>query len=355
MEKAQKPQIITGVPQDPDSKLMVQKSTPLYALWRSDLSLADLKILDTYLARINSHDPTHRTVHLEKGQIEKLLGVKKINAQDLKARVRHLCTAVAVDDPTRTKAFRMISLFEEADCAQDEDGLWQIDLTCSAPARKYIFNVEHLGYLRYALRSVAHLKSRYSYILFLYLERNRHMHTTWEIGFEELKNLLCCEKEETYREFYRFNDRLLKRCHKELTEKTECQFTYQPVKRGRKVVGVRFSLRTAASQLEGQMSFDGMEAPPGAGPEKAGQYSSEALAYLAEACGYEFSEEQVQVLFDLILRLLPHDRQNGLERFHYLRQKYNLMLMYSTKDKISNRFNYLKTAIEKDLLKGGAF
>ena len=31
------------------------------------------------------------------------------------------------------------------------------------------------------------------------------------------------------------------------------------------------------------------------------------------------------------------------------------MLMYSTKDKISNRFNYLKTAIEKDLLKGGAF
>ena len=61
------------------------------------------------------------------------------------------------------------------------------------------------------------------------------------------------------------------------------------------------------------------------------------------------------MLFDLILRLLPHDRQNGLERFHYLRQKYNLMLMYSTKDKISNRFNYLKTAIEKDLLKGGAF
>lgn len=348
MDEVQESLVLTGLPPDPESKMMVQKSTPLYALWRSELSLADLKILDTYLARINSHDPTHRTVRLEKGQIEKLLGVKKINAQDLKARVRHLCTAVAVDDPGQSRAFRMISLFEEADCAQDEDGLWQVDLTCSAPARKYIFNVEHLGYLRYALHSVAHLRSRYSYILFLYLERNRRMHAVWEIGFNELKHLLCCEKEETYKEFYRFNDRLLKRCHKELTEKTECQFSYEPVRRGRKVAGVRFSLRTSGRRPRGaevQASF------PGA--ERAAPYRSETLAFLAEACGYEFSEEELQVLFDLILQLLPCDRQNGLERFHYLRQKYNLMLMYSAKDKILNRFGYLKTSIERDIAKAG--
>lgn len=348
MPTAKKRKTIKGVPSNPDSKLIVQKSAPLYALWRSELSLADFKILDTYLARINSHDPSHRTVHLEKGEIEKLLGVKKINAQDLKARVKHLCIAVAVDDPTKTKAFRVISLFEEAYCDQDEDGQWQVDLTCSVPAKKYIFNMEHLGYLRYALRSVAHLKSRYSYILFLYLEKNRHMHSTWEVGFDELKNILCCEEEETYKEFYRFNDRLLKRCYKELLEKTECRFTYEPVKKGRKVVAIRFSLDTIADQMEGQMTFADIDRTPAQDDDQTDQYGSEKLAFLAEACDFEFSDAEMRVLLDLILKAYPSDRQNGLEHFHYLRQKYNLLQMYSGKKKITNRFNYLKTIIEKD-------
>ena len=41
-------------------KLTVQKSRPLFALWRSDLTLSEFKILDTYLARINSRDSGKR-------------------------------------------------------------------------------------------------------------------------------------------------------------------------------------------------------------------------------------------------------------------------------------------------------
>jgi len=58
-------------------KLTVQKSLPLFSLWRSELSLAEFKILDTYLSRIDSHKPDRRTVVFEKGELEKILGVKK--------------------------------------------------------------------------------------------------------------------------------------------------------------------------------------------------------------------------------------------------------------------------------------
>ena len=44
-----------------DSQLTVQKSLPLFALWRSDLSLSEFKILDTYLSRIDSHKPERRS------------------------------------------------------------------------------------------------------------------------------------------------------------------------------------------------------------------------------------------------------------------------------------------------------
>ena len=40
-----------------EDKLTVQKSLPLFALWRSELTLAEFKILDTYLSRIDSHKP----------------------------------------------------------------------------------------------------------------------------------------------------------------------------------------------------------------------------------------------------------------------------------------------------------
>ena len=63
-------------------KLTVQKSRPLFALWRSDLTLSEFKILDTYLARINSRDSEKRAIILEKGEIEDALGGQKINNKD---------------------------------------------------------------------------------------------------------------------------------------------------------------------------------------------------------------------------------------------------------------------------------
>lgn len=348
--KSPKNSPIIGVPRNPDDKLIVQKSNPMYGLWRSELSLADFKILDTYLSRINSHDPDSRTVHFEKGEIERILGVKQLKAEDLKKRLAHLGTMVPVDDPTEEQKFRMISLFEEAICESDADGIWQVSLTCTNAARKYIFNMENLGYFRYKLRTVTRLRSRYSYILFLYLEKNRHMHSTWDIELEELKLLLKCEADQNYQQYKRFNEKILKRCHKELTENTECQFIYEPVKRGRTIKAIRFTLATVADQLDGQLSFtDIAMVQPTDEDEKASTYSTELLGFLASACEFEFDDVEMRVLLDLILQLYPHSNDGGLERFNYLRHKYNLLILYSGKKKISSRFGYLKALIEADI------
>lgn len=341
---------ITGVPRDPGEKLIVQKSNPMYGLWRSELSLVDFKILDTYLSRINSHDPDHRTVQFEKGEIEQILGVKQLKSEELKKRLAHLGTMVPVDDPTGKEKFLMVSLFEKAVCESDDNGVWQVSLTCTNAAREYIFNIENLGYFRYKLRTVTRLRSRYSYILFMYLEKNRHMHRAWVVELDELKLLLKCETDQNYQQYKRFNEKILKRCHKELTENTECQFTYEPVRRGRAVTAVRFTLETVADQLDGQLSFaDIASDQPAFEDEKARAYSTELLGFLASACEFEFEEAEMRVLLDLILRLYPYSSDGGLERFNYLRYKYNLLILYSGKKKISSRFGYLKSLIEADV------
>ena len=181
---------------------------------------------------------------LTKGEIEEALGVQKINNTDLKARLKHLMgNVVEVPDKDTKKGFRLVTLFEEAEAEQDENGLWQVKLECTQKAMKFFFNVENLGYLRYKLRCITSLTSRYTYIMFIYLEANR-FRKSWEVELEELKSILACEDEEYAKEFKYFNRDVLKKVQKEMHEKTECRYTYEPVKKGRKVVAIRFTVET---------------------------------------------------------------------------------------------------------------
>ena len=235
------PGIFKGLGKDPENNLTVQKSRPLTTLWQSELTLAEFKIMDVYLSRINSHNPQERTIRLTKGQLEKALGVTRINKADLKNRLKHLYNPIDLEKGNPTK-IKLRSLFDEADAEQDEDGIWQIQLTCSQTAMDYFFNIEHWGYVKYKLWCIREIKSRYSYIMFIYIETHRNF-VTWKIALEDLKELLNCADDETYKEYKRFNDLILKKCQKELHEKTDCRYTYKPIRCGRKIKEVKFSVK----------------------------------------------------------------------------------------------------------------
>lgn len=341
-----------------EDKLVVQKSLPLFALWQSDLTLSEFKILDTYLSRIDSHKPDKRQIVLEKGKIEEALGVQKINNPDLKARLKHLMgNVVEVPDKDMKKGFRLMTLFEEAEAEQDENGLWQVKLECTQKAMKYFFNIENLGYLRYKLRCITSLTSRYSYIMFIYLEANR-FRKSWEVDLEELKRILACENEETYKEFKYFNNLLLKKIQKELLDKTECRFEYKPIKSGRRVTAIRFTLESISKliddplsgQMPGQISFTDL-------PSNHGTDLIELLRSATTPPGSdepEFSRAEIEHLFTTLATVsvdkLPQidDNNIDLRRYHYLAEKYAAMNRQAERTPIKHRFAYLLKLIQND-------
>ena len=168
--------------------MLVQKSTPLQTLAETNLTLPEFKILDAYLSRIDSHKPDERYVRFEKGELERLLGVTQLKKEDLSKRIDNLFQVITIRDPNKPKGFTKIGLFEKAEAFQDDDGLWQIDLACSASAMEYVFNIENLRYLKYRLKNVIELTSRYSYVLYLYLEKN-HRRKCWDVSLDELKRI----------------------------------------------------------------------------------------------------------------------------------------------------------------------
>lgn len=325
-------------------KLTAQKSTPLQSLTQTDLTLPELKILDVYLSRIDSHDPEKRTVQIEKGELERVLGVTRILKDDLDKRLRHLFQAVEVKDKTKRKGFKIISLFEEADAEPDENDLWTVALTCTLPAREYIFNIENLGYLRYRLKNIIELKSRYSYILFMYLENNRGFRNSWQIKLDDLKELLKCNAE-TYKTFFRFNGLVLSKCHQEINEKTDCKFDYEPIKRGRAIVAIRFTLKTLKQlAVEDVANLPEVQSMPDNRPLwesalKEWKLSQEKLDELA-------------ALLDTVPKSkLPEAEDTEQSKYKYIALKAAEIKRRSKEKRISNRFAYLKKMIDADIQK----
>lgn len=329
-------------------KAYIQKARPLQSLSETDLTLPELKILDAYLARINSHNPDKRTVKLEKGELERYLGVSRILKDDLNKRLRHLFQVIEVKDETKRKGFKLINLFEEADAEQDENGLWQVTLTCTPSAREYVFNIDNIGYLRYRLKNIIYLTSRYSYILFLYLVDNR-FRKSWTINLVELRDLLNCTAD-TYSQYYRFNDLILKKCFKEITEKTDLKYTYEPVKKGRKVSEIRFAVETLTDIEPPSIECEDFVQTPLENLEDCDFLWCDAIT----DANLNFTKEQIDEIQQILVTVPAHkmpDMKCGvhISRYHYIKQKVAEIERRNAQNKIRNKFAYLLAMMKQDI------
>lgn len=328
-------------------KFLVQKSNPLQSLSETKMTLAEFKILDAYLSKIDSHKPEERSVTFEKGELESLLGVTQIKNKDLSNRIDNLFKVVTIQDPDKPNKFTKIALFSCAECTQGDDGLWTIKLACSPEAMEYIFNIESIGYLRYRLKNVVNLTSRYSYILYLYLESNR-FRGSWTMSLDDLKKMLCCTAD-TYSEYKRFNDLVLKKCQKELSKKTDIAFDYVALRRGRKVSSIQFILKTPQNATDSPIEplFEERD-----GIDWTITYGSERLATLAEGCNYEFNKAEMEQIARVLVRInIPNDRTTKSELYgkqFYLREKYAALNVAAENRPIKNRFVYFLRMLEND-------
>lgn len=347
--------------------LLIQKSNPLLCLSETGMTLPELKILDVYLSRINSHEPEKRCIRFEKGEFEKLLGNTWMHKDDLVKRLKNLFQVIEIADERYPKRINCVSLFEKASCEQDENGLWQVELMCTQSAMQYIFNIENLGYLKYRLKSVVNLTSRYSYVLYLFLESNCYRRNI-EIPLDNLKKMLNCTGE-SYEKFKVFNDRILKNCHKEINEKTDISYTYATIKKGRKVVAISFEVErkpkiettiestTMATELPEHKKTT-IVAPSEQGEALNPVPQQESKTFLniplknwLYLCKNEFSESQMNELCQLVneLDVPPNPLGKMVATMNFIVNMYEKMDEYAKINGIDStirRFAYFKTMLQ---------
>ena len=240
------------------SKMIVQKENRLISLASSKLGLNEFKILDAFLSRIDSHVPNKTHVRFDRGDLEVILNTKRIHFDRLQKTVRGLFEDIKIIDETKPNGYAIISLFEETNAFRDEDGIWTLDLVCTDSAAEYFFNVEKFGYIKYMLSNISVLSGRASYLLYLLLEAERNKAINFRKGSEvtvnksidELRLYLNCTDKPCYQDFKHFNYLVLKKCHKEINEKTSLKYDYKPTnKRGKYYKDIEFTIHISEDML----------------------------------------------------------------------------------------------------------
>lgn len=343
---------ITG-PLDP--KYWVQKSDPLVLMRSVPFSLGELKILDTYISRINAKDDTRRTVIFTKEEYEELMGLTCVDYRTLKKHTEGMLgKVVTLEMPD--KEYLQFVLFEQARYHKDEYGKPIVELTCTTLAQDLFFfikeNETKYQYFKYALENVINLTRKASYLLYLHVIHERYR-GEWEVDLKELRDkVLDCKAQQTYQEFKEFKKAVLAPAVKEVNEKTDCHFDYEAIKRGRRVAKIKF-IYHSKEQVDGQLSFDTPVVVPQLSDQSEGKAEKEEIDYGGElanllgdaALNNEFSPEQVRVIQDLVLRIVPS--RDHLELCNYLIERVHRMNAYNPRK--DRRFAYLRKMLEKEL------
>lgn len=353
-----------------EQRYWVQKSDPLVLMRSVPFSLGELKVLDTYISRINAADDSRTTVIFTKEEYEELMGISKINAEVLKKHADGLLgKIVTLEMPD--KSFLKFVLFTVAYYHLDDCGVPIIELSCSPQAKDLFFCIGKYHYFKYALENVINLTHKSSYLLYIYVLHNRYR-CEWEIELNELRDtVLDCKEQVSYQEYKVFKRDVLVPAVNEVNKKTNCHFEFEAVKRGRWVVKIKF-IYLAQDQIDGQLSFDASSNAPQLHDQNEDDsekwvqiYGSERLATLADGCCYEFDKPQMEQISNILNRInIPADvLTNDIiwGKRAYLREKYSALNTEAAKKErkgekpIKNRFKYFLKMLEDDTFQPAAY
>ena len=371
---------------DKPQDLLVQKSLPLFNFTKTSFSIFELRILDIYLSRIDSHKPDIDTVIISKKELEYLLFEKENKQNKTRFNIKYLlssldslikktviCDIKSIQNPQNTDIFYIdvndideqinnnklnnnqsnkkltgeysldtVPLFEKATIQVNVDtGNYEIILKCSSTAKPYIFNIEEIKYIRYKLRNILKLKTLYSIILFIYLEQNK-FRKKWTVSIEELKSILGCS--DKYESFKEFNRSVLQPAIKNVL-KTERQFTFNFVRsNGNTITHIEFNLIN-----DSYIKYNYLQ-------EDEEVYD---LEYIFKKEKYAQTEidliqkELLEIPIPKLMEYIPQDmNKDNIDiktmQYFYAKHCYNILEKQKSKKEIANELKYYLTILKNN-------
>jgi len=221
-------------------ELQVVKSNRLINAHYS-LSALEQKIILTICSKIKSDDITFKVFELNISEFISLLGDSENVGGKNYANIRKACRKLAtriIEIETDDEGFLMFPLIYQLEYKKKTA---KILIQFNPELAPYLLFVRNNIYTKYRLGTVLQFRSRFSIRIYELMKQYYPRIKERTISLDELKKMLGIEPDE-YPNYGDFKRSILEKSKKELQEKSDIEFSYSEVKRGRKVVSICFSI-----------------------------------------------------------------------------------------------------------------
>ncbi len=335
---------------------LVEKSKALVWAQFKDYGSGELKILDTYLSRINARDPDSSYVTFTKKEYAELMGLDgDLRTSQLKNYTRGLLANVVTLELPNENDYVQYPLFSEAKCRYDEKANQTvIEIDCNPKLKQVFFDIAEDGYVRYQLKNVIALRSQYSIRLYSILKDRPF---GWNVEVNNLRKIIGATSP-TYDEFKRFNSLILKKSVEEINDVTDITVEMKSIRKGRSVSSIEFKItnKPIIKQLPpDERTIEVEVEPEDESPRVADPFAvpdaDDELAICTESLPEDFTRDQVEALRFMAIKIVPFDPHDSIpyecRLAEYLRSK--VLLMKASTKPVEKPFGWLRSVIQSDL------
>jgi hypothetical protein len=348
------------------------------------MTITQARLLSIYLSKINPFDVTSREVSIKLEEYAKIMQFKKYNITQLKQSAIELTklTVSFYKEGIRSeytkngilKEFKVTTslLFKNFNLIKNDRDEWTVNINCHDDVLFLMFELKK-HFFKYKLWNTLQLASFNHQRMYELLKQYENAGAR-EITVKDLRQFLGL-KENEYKDWDNFRRRVLESSQKALEENTDIKFTWEISDRqgkGGKINSIRFNImenENYARQYDYDEFLVGQEEPEITGIEEGfeqkcdefvdageepgdepNQVYQDLIIFLMDACENEFSMVEIQVIYDMMLKIVPYSFSAGwgLDAYDYLRRKHNELKWRNENTEINNRFAYFKKLIELD-------
>ena len=334
---------------------LVQKRNVLNELRANNMTLQELRFFSIYLSKIHKDKPNEtRVVRFPLDDFRAIMELGRIDINYMKSVTNNLLCKV-VNVPLESGGYTAFQLFKECTVSADENNEWYVEIDAHDKALPLMFEFKS-KYFSYRLWNALRLRSTNQLRMYEILKQYENI--GWRIlSVEDLKGLLGIEKNE-YPRFGDFKNYVLDACQQALAEHTDIRFTYEPYGKkggGGKILSLKFIIvknedHTDPLLLDAFIGQSGQEANDGGDCDGLSDVYRERIELFMDACNGEFSFDEVVALNNKMRDAMTYAQfSDSLYCYHYINDRYQEMRRQSKNRKITNRFGYVKSIMDKEI------
>lgn len=328
---------------------IITKTNLFNQITADKLTLNQIRFFCVYLSRINPKDVNSRKVTFTLNEFTDLLELERVRTENIQKAVNELLTKL-VTIKSEDGNVLTYQLFSECLMYKNND-IWYITIDAHNNSLPLFFEFKR-NFFSYQLLNILKLKSVNQIRMYEILKQYEPLGKR-EIDLEELKEFLGVE-ENKYNNWTNFKKFIINSAQTALKKNTDIEFDYTTKTGGAggKVKKVIFEITKNKSLIKSdkELEEEFIQENTRKYEELEKSFKSKKLFYLAEACKFEFNEFELQILFDLIIKIIPWSNSHSdIEQYDYLKLKYDELNYRASQKEIKSRFGYIKKLLQLDI------